>query len=96
MSRMSRMRQVLGNRAALTLTAWVVYVLAFIPLYNLVGTTTTALVGLPVVVTVWLLGMWAGLLTSLLAFPWWSRPWWRPMGGVSRQKARWGGGVCLR
>ncbi|MFQ5814366.1 MAG: PAS domain S-box protein, partial [Anaerolineae bacterium] len=45
------------------------YVLAFIPLYRLLGPTTTALVGLPVAVTAWLFGMSAGLLASLLAFP---------------------------
>ncbi len=66
---MSKMRQVLGNRVALALAAWVVYVLAFMLLYRLIGATTTVLVGLPVVVIGGLFGMWAGLLTGLLALP---------------------------
>ncbi len=66
---LKKVRQVLGNRAALALMAGVVYLLAFMPLYRLVGTTSTVLVGLPVVVTEGLFGMWAGLLTGLLALP---------------------------
>jgi len=66
---MSRIKRVLSSRATLTLGAWVAYVLAFIPLYRLVGQIVAALAILPVVVTGWLFGMRAGLLTGLLTFP---------------------------
>ena len=66
---MLKMRQMVNRRAVLALGTWVGYVLAFIPLYHLVGQIMAALAVLPVVVTGWLLGMWAGLLASLLAFP---------------------------
>jgi len=65
---MSKMKRMLGSRAALALGPWIVYTLAFIPLYRLVGPTLTALAMLPVVVTGWLFGMRAGLLAGLLAF----------------------------
>ena len=66
---MSRIKRVLSSRATLTLGAWVAYVLVFIPLYRLVGQIVAALAMLPVVVTGWLFGMRAGLLTGLLTFP---------------------------
>ena len=65
---MSRMKQISGNRMALALGSWAVYVLAFIPLYRLVGPAVAALGILPVVTMGWLFGTWAGLLASLLAF----------------------------
>ena len=63
---MSRMKRVSVSRAALALGSWAVYVLAFTPLYRLLGPAVTALTGLPVIVTGWLFGMRAGLLAGLL------------------------------
>ena len=66
---MSKLKRISGSRAALALGTWAVYVLAFIPLYRLVGPAVTALGILPVIAMGWLFGMWAGLLASLLVFP---------------------------
>ena len=66
---MSKIKRMLSGRTALALAAWVVYVLAFAPLYRLVGAVVAALVVLPVVMTGRLFGMRAGLLASLLTFP---------------------------
>jgi diguanylate cyclase (GGDEF)-like protein/PAS domain S-box-containing protein len=62
------MKRLLGGRTALALGAWVVYVVAFVPLYRQVGPTVTALAALPVIVIGWLFGMRGGLLAGLLAF----------------------------
>jgi len=56
-------------RVMLALASWVVYALAFIPLYYLAGPPVAALAVLPVAATGWLLGMPAGVLAGLLAFP---------------------------
>ncbi len=66
---MSRIKRVLGGRTTLALGAWVAYVLAFTPLYRLLGAIVPALAILPAVVTGWALGMRAGLLAGLLIFP---------------------------
>jgi len=66
---MSKIKRVLGSRAALALGIWVAYALAFIPVYRLVGQTVAALAVLPVVATGWLFGARAGLLAGLLSFP---------------------------
>jgi len=66
---MSKMKQMSGSKAALALGVWVVYGLLFMPLYRLMGPTTTALAGLPVVAMGWLFGMSGGLLAGLVAFP---------------------------
>ncbi len=55
------------KRTALALGAWIMYILALVPLYRLVGAEVTALVALPVAVMGWLFGSWSGLLASLLA-----------------------------
>jgi len=65
---MPKTKRISANKAALALGAWVAYILAFIPLYRLVGTPVAALGILPVVAIGWLFGTWAGLLASLLAF----------------------------
>jgi PAS domain S-box-containing protein len=66
---MSKMKRMLGSKAAFVVGTWVAYALAFIPLYHLVELTVAALALLPVVVTGWLFGMRAGLLAGLLTFP---------------------------
>jgi len=58
-----------NNKTTLTLGVWVAYILTFIPLRPLVGEILPALATLPVIVTAWLFGMWAGLLAGLLALP---------------------------
>ena len=66
---MPNTKRSLVSKAALALGTWVAYVLAFIPLYHLVGTPVATLSILPVVAMGWLFGMRAGLLASLLTFP---------------------------
>jgi two-component system sensor histidine kinase/response regulator len=56
------------SRMAAALASVIVYVLAFFPLYQLLGTGSTALAVVPVLVTGGLLGLRAGVLASLLAF----------------------------
>jgi signal transduction histidine kinase len=56
-------------KVALTIVAWGMYVLAFIPLYPLVGSTVTTLTTLPVALTGWLFGTRVGTVAGLLAFP---------------------------
>jgi len=66
---MSKMKRLLSSRAALALGTWAAYLLAFIPLYRVVGQTVATLAMLPVSVIGWLFGMRAGLLAGLLVFP---------------------------
>jgi signal transduction histidine kinase/DNA-binding response OmpR family regulator len=63
------MKQVLNSRAAIALGTWVVYALAFIPLYHLVGASAPIVVLLPAIAVGGLFGMWGGLFAGLLAFP---------------------------
>jgi PAS domain S-box-containing protein len=49
--------------------AMVAYELAFLPLYPLLGASTAALAALPVLVSAWSLGLRAGVLAGLFAFP---------------------------
>jgi two-component system cell cycle sensor histidine kinase/response regulator CckA len=56
-------------RIAMALVSWAVYGLAFIPIHRLLGPSVATLNILPVVATGLLLGMWAGLIASLTAFP---------------------------
>ena len=65
---MERVKRVWSGKAALTLGTWVLYSVAFMFLYRLVGTTTTAAVMLPVIVTGWFYGTWPGLLAGLGGF----------------------------
>jgi len=64
-----KMKQVLNSRAAIALGTWVVYVLAFIPLYHLVGASAPIVVLLPAIAVGGLFGTWGGLFAGLLAFP---------------------------
>lgn len=57
------------KQVMLTILAWGVYIVAFVPLYLLVGSTVTTLTTLPVAVTGWLWGRRAGTFAGLLAFP---------------------------
>ena len=66
---MPKTKRLLVSQAALTLGIWAAYVLAFIPLYHLVGAAVSALAILPVVAMGGLGGMRAGLLAGLLTFP---------------------------
>jgi signal transduction histidine kinase len=66
---MPRTKRILVSKTALALGTWAAYVLAFIPLYHLVGSAAPVLAILPVVAMGWLFGMRAGLLASLLSFP---------------------------
>ena len=68
---MRKMKPLLSGRIALVLGTWIAYALAFMPLYGLMGAgaMVSALAMLPVIVTAWFYGMWAGLFAGLLAFP---------------------------
>ncbi|OIO95477.1 MAG: hypothetical protein AUK03_05390 [Anaerolineae bacterium CG2_30_64_16] len=68
---MRKMKPLLSGRMALVLGTWIAYALAFMPLYGLMGAgaMVSALAMLPVIVTAWFYGMWAGLFAGLLAFP---------------------------
>ena len=66
---MPKMKRLLDSRAALALGTWIVYTLAIIPLYRLAGPLVLAMATIPVIVTGWLFGTWAGVLASLLALP---------------------------
>jgi PAS domain S-box-containing protein len=61
--------QSLRTRIALSVAAWVAYLIAFFSLYYLVGAGANALAAIPVILTGWLLGFRAGLLSGLLALP---------------------------
>lgn len=62
-------RSMSNLRIAAALVSWVAYGLAFIPIHRLLGPSVATLNILPVVATGLLLGMWAGLIASLTAFP---------------------------
>ena len=66
---MPKMKRLLDSRAALALGTWIVYTLAIIPLYRLAGPLVLAMATIPVIVTGWLFGTWAGVLASSLALP---------------------------
>lgn len=66
---MPKTERMFSSKAVVALGIWTAYVLVFIPFYRLVGPMAVALAMLPVVAMGWLLGMWAGLLAGLLAFP---------------------------
>jgi len=66
---MPKMKRLSDSRAALALGTWIVYTLAIIPLYRLAGPLVLAMATIPVIVTGWLFGTWAGVLASLLALP---------------------------
>jgi len=66
---MLQIKRMWNSRAMMVLGAWVVYALAFIPLYHLMGESAIELVLLPVITAGGLLGTWDGLLAGLLAFP---------------------------
>jgi len=62
---MPRLIQTRTARAALTLGAWALCALAFIPLYPLERSVAGTLVTLPTILTGWLFGTWGGLLGGL-------------------------------
>lgn len=57
-----------GSRLALALACWLIYMLAFIPLYRWQGLVAPALVTVPVLVVAWLFGARAGIFAGLVAF----------------------------
>lgn len=57
------------KQKALAAVTWIAYLLAFIPLYNLMGAMVAALAVVPVGVMGLFFGTRAGLLAGLLAFP---------------------------
>ncbi len=57
------------SKLAVTFIATIVYVLAFVPLSNILGDYTRLLVALPVISAGWLTGWKGGLIVGLLAFP---------------------------
>ena len=66
---MLKLRRMLDSRVTLALGAWVVYALAFIPLYRMLGPMVLMTATVPVMIWGWFFGMWVGLLAGLLAFP---------------------------
>ena len=62
-------RSMSNRRITAALVSWVVYGLAFISIHRLMGPSVATLNIVPVVATGWLLGMWAGLISSLVVFP---------------------------
>ena len=64
---MLNMKRRLRIRVAVATGAWVAYMLAFVLLYRWIGPPVVALGALPVIMTGWALGMWAGLAASVLA-----------------------------
>jgi len=63
---MSKMRRMLGSRAAFSVGITLVYVLAFIPLYNLVWRLAIALSIVPIIVVAKEFGLWGGLVGGLV------------------------------
>src|SRR5712692_7197950 len=61
--------QSLWARISIALAAFGVYVLAFLPLSGLLGSSAAALATLPVMVAGWLLGTGGGLLAGALTIP---------------------------
>jgi len=59
----------IGVKVAASLAAYFAYALLFIPMLRFLGHGVVALAILPAVLAAWLLGMRAGLVCSLLAFP---------------------------
>ncbi|MBC7251987.1 MAG: GAF domain-containing protein, partial [Anaerolineae bacterium] len=57
-----------NSRLALALACWLIYMLAFIPLYRWQGLVAPALVAVPVMVVAWLFGVRAGIFSGLVAF----------------------------
>ena len=56
-------------RGGLGLAALAVYVIAYLPPYNFQETGVIELIAMPVLVTAWLFGFWAGLLAALASIP---------------------------
>ena len=56
-------------RMAFALGVAAVYVIAFFPLYPLIGITTGALISLPLIAIAWLLGLRPSLIAGLLVLP---------------------------
>jgi PAS domain S-box-containing protein len=61
--------QSLWARISIALAAFTVYVLAFLPLSGLLGSSAAALAALPVLAAGWLLGTRGGLLAGVLTIP---------------------------
>jgi PAS domain S-box-containing protein len=65
----SLVKRIRNSKAAFVLGTWMAYALVFTPLYHLIGRMALGLATLPVVATGGLLGMRAGILAGLFAFP---------------------------
>ena len=55
------------SRLAIVLGAFVVFTLAFFPLYRQLGPTAGAFIALPMLISSWLLGFWRGFVIGLAA-----------------------------
>ncbi len=53
----------------LSAAIWCIYLLAYLPIYHAVGLIATALGAIPVALSGWLLGRWAGVIAGLLLIP---------------------------
>ncbi len=66
---MSNVKRILGSRVVLSLATTLLYVLAFIPLYNLVWRFVIALSIVPILVVASEFGLWGGLVAGLTFIP---------------------------